>query len=516
MRRLAAAAVALLLSSSLLRAQHPPETKPPEDSEQAVPADPDAKEKEKTWDVAQPPGPSSEIPIDATSGTWMSLDVSPDGREIVFDLLGDIYAVPITGGDAKPLASGMQWDMQPRFSPDGRRIAFTSDRSGGDNVWIMNRDGSDPRQVTKETFRLLNSPAWAPDGEFVVARKHFTSRRSLGAGEMWLYHRSGGEGVQLTERPNDQKDAGEPAFSPDGRYLYYSQDTTPGPTFDYNKDPNSEIYVIQRLDRKTGTTERFVRGPGGSIRPTPSPDGKKLAFVRRVRLNTVLYVLDLESGAETPLWDGLDRDMQETWAIHGVYPAMAWTPDNRSIVLWAGGKIRRVDVGSKKVDEIPFRVRDSRRATEVVRFPVEVAPATFPVKMLRWVQVSPDGKRVLYQALGYIWVRDLPEGTPRRLTSQEDHFEFYPSFSRDGKSVVYTSWDDEKLGAIRVAPAAGGEGRIVTRKPGHFAEPAFSPDGARIVSRAAGGGGLVSDLWSRDRGLYAIPAKGGDAVLVTE
>ncbi|HEU5162155.1 MAG TPA: amidohydrolase, partial [Thermoanaerobaculia bacterium] len=347
-----------LLAAPLLFAQEPPAEKPPEGATVAVPADPDEKEKEPKWDVANPPGPSREIQIDTASGTWMSLDVSPDGREIVFDLLGDIYSLPMAGGDARPLASGLPWDMQPRFSPNGKWIAFTSDRSGGDNVWVMKRDGSAPAQVTKETFRLLNSPSWTPDGEFIVARKHFTSRRSLGAGEMWLYHRSGGEGLQLTERPNDQKDAGEPAFSPDGRYLYYSQDVTPGPVFEYNKDPNAEIYVIQRLDRKLGKTERFVTGPGGSIRPTPSPDGKKLAFVRRVRLNTVLYVLDLASGAETPLDDALDRDMQETWAIHGVYPAMAWTPDNRAIVFWSGGKIRRVDVATRAVEEIPFRVRD--------------------------------------------------------------------------------------------------------------------------------------------------------------
>ncbi len=174
--------------------------------------------------------------------------------------------------------------MQPRFSPDGKRIAFTSDRAGGDNIWVMNRDGSSPTQVSKESFRLTNSPAWTPDGDFIAARKHFSGTRSLGAGEIWLYHRTGGDGVQMTKRQTEQKDMGEPAFSPDGRYLYYSMDITPGRTYQYNKDPNDEIYAIQRLDRKTGRTDRFVSGSGGSIRPTPSHDGKWLAFVRRQRL----------------------------------------------------------------------------------------------------------------------------------------------------------------------------------------------------------------------------------------
>lgn len=510
--------VRTILLAALLLAPFPAVAQePPLDAPQPSPAVQDEKEKEKAggWDVQAPPGPAREVAIDVREGTWMSVDVSPDGRTIVFDLLGDLYTLPMEGGEAKPLTSGIAWDMQPRWSPDGQWIAFTSDRSGGDNIWIVRNDGTDPRQVTKESFRLLNSPWWTPDGQFIVARKHFTARRSLGAGEMWLYHRAGGEGVQLTEKPNDQKDAGEPAFSPDGRYLYYSQDVTPGPTFEYNKDPNGQIYVIQRLDRVTGTTERFVTGPGGSIRPTPSPDGKKLAFVRRVRLNTVLYVADLESGLETPLYDGLDRDMQETWAIHGVYPSFGWTPDSRALVFWAGGKLHRINAASKQRTEIPFHVRDSRSIREALHFPQAVSPDRFPVRMLRWVEVSPKGDQVVYQALGRLWIRDLPDGTPRRLTKQTDHLEFYPSFSRDGQSIVYTTWDDEKLGSIRVAPVRGGEGRAVTRRPGHYADPAFSPDGRTIVYRATSGGDLRSRLYSRDRGLYRIPATGGDPVLIT-
>ncbi len=467
------------------------------------------------WDVSQPPGPAREVAVDTDEGTWMSVDVSPDGKEIAFDLLGDIYVVPMGGGEAKALTQGHAWDMQPRYAPDGKRIAFTSDRAGGDNVWAMERDGSQPVQVTKETFRLLNSPAWTPDGQYLAARKHFTSRRSLGAGEIWLYHRSGGEGLQITKRPNDQKDLGEPAFSPDGRYLYYSQDATPGSVFEYNKNPHDEIYVIQRVDRESGETDRFVSGPGGAVRPVPSPDGKRLAFVRRLGVKTALFVKDLDSGRERPVYDALERDMQETWAIHGVYPAMGWTPDSRSLVFWAGGQIRRVDVETKAAAVIPFRVKATHRLAEAVRFPVEAEPSRWPVRMLRWVQVSPAGDRVVYEALGRLWVRSLPEGTPRRLRSQEDHFELYPSWSRDGKEIVYVAWDDEKLGSIRVASASGGTGRVVTDRPGHYAEPVFTPDGSRVVYRRGQGGFLTSPLWSGEPGIYVAPASGGRSTLVT-
>ena len=473
--------------------------------------DEEKKKDEPKWDVQKPGGPRKDVKLDVDEGTWMSLDVSPDGKEIAFDLLGDIYVIPIAGGEAKALASGIAWDMQPRYSPDGKKIAFTSDRAGGDNLWVMDRDGKNAKAISAETFRLVNSPVWSPDGEWIAGRKHFTSKRSLGAGEIWLWHRAGSDGLQATEKPTDQKDVGEPAFSPDGRYLYYSLDVSPGRTFEYSKDPNKQIYAIYRLDRTTGETDTFAGGPGGAIRPTPSPDGKTVAFVRRIRAKSVLVLANVESGEERVIWDGLERDMQETWAIHGVYPAFAWTPDAKSIVLWAGGKIRRIDVATKQVATIPFRVKDVRSVADALRFPVDVAPATFRPKMLRWVQTSPDGMQVAFQALGKIWIKDVAPGgsAPRRLTKQEDHFEQSPAWSRDGTSIVYTTWDDEKAGSIRIAPAAGGEGRVVTAKPGHYREPALSPDGATLVFRASGDGYLGTPLWSRETGLYRMPVAGG-------
>ena len=154
MKRTITLAMLLILATPIV-AQTPPVTA----AEPAKEEKKEDKKEEKKWDVNNPPGPSYDVPLDVTKGTWISLDVSPDGKEIVFDLLGDLYTIPFSGGEAKSITSGIAWDMQPRYSPNGKWIAFTSDRAGGDNVWVMNRDGSEPKQISKETFRLLTQPA---------------------------------------------------------------------------------------------------------------------------------------------------------------------------------------------------------------------------------------------------------------------------------------------------------------------------------------------------------------------
>ncbi len=472
-------------------------------------------EDKAAWDIENPGAPSRDVDIDTRTGTWLSLDVSPDGKRVVFDLLGDIYELAMTGGEARALTSGVAWDMQPRFSPDGKSIAFISDRDGADNLWVMGAGGETPKQVSKEDFRLVHNPAWTPDGEYLAVRKHFTKTRSAGAGEIWLYHRSGGAGLQMVEKRNDQKDINDPAFSPDGRYLYYSEDVTPGDSFEYSKDSNGEIYQVKRLDLSDGRIAPYIGGPGGAVRALPSPDGKTVAFLRRNQYRTTLYVKDIRSGTERPVYYDLDRDNQEIWAIHGLYPNGAWLPDSQSILLWAGGNLNNINILTGKAQVIPFHVSGTRKVFETVRFKTEVAPARFPVRMLRWVATSPDGSQVIYQALGKLYVKALPDGAPRRLTSQDDHVELYPAFSRDGKQVVYTSWDDEALGAVRVISARGGKSRVITSEPGHYAEPTFSPDGKTVVYRKLEGGYLRAPRWGEEPGIYAIPSKGGEAHLVT-
>lgn len=467
------------------------------------------------WDVQAGHGPTSTVEFETSEGTWMNLDVSPDGRTIVFDLLGDIYTLPIGGGRATRILGGRAYETMPTWSPDGQRIAFTSDRDGLENLWTMRADGSDLRQVSRERERQVSNPVWTPDGQYLIGRKHFRNTRSLGAGEMWIWHIGGGSGLKLTDRRNWEQNATEPALSPDGRYLYFSEDVSPGGGFQYNRNPHGVVYVVQRLDRETGERATWISGNGGSLRPVPSPDGNSIAFVRRVQDKSVLFLHDMVSGRDRPLWDGLSHDQQEAWAIFGTYSAFAWTPDSRQVVVWAQGKLWRVDAQTGRPTEIPFTAAVSQVLSEAVRFRQAVAPDQFNVKLLRWVTVSPDQRRVAYTALGKLYVKDLPDGAPRRVTSGGSELELYPAWSPDGRSLVYATWDTDSLGAIRTVGLDGRGGRRLTTEPGHYISPRYSPDGASVVYRRTGGDGVRGTAFSREQGVYLVPAAGGTARLVT-
>lgn len=473
-----------------------------------------AQEKPK-WDVSNPQGTYKEVAFTVKEGTWMNVDVSPDGKEVVFDLLGDIYSIPITGGEAKLLRGGHAFEVQPRFSPDGKKISFTSDAGGGDNVWVMNRDGSAAKQVTKETFRLLNNGVWSPDGEYIVARKHFTSQRSAGAGELWLYHISGGTGIQLTARKNDQQDLNEPVFSPDGQYIYYSEDMYPGGSFQYNKDPNNQIFVIKRFDREKGISENVTGGAGGAVRPQTSHDGKTLAFIKRVRTKTVLYLRNIQTGEEWPVYDLLSKDQQEAWTIFGSYTGYSWMPDDKGIVVWANGKINKVDVnGFNKATDIPFTCNVKQRVYDAVRFKQQLDPEKLNVNAIRNVITSPDGKWLVFNAVGYVWKKELPNGTPQRISTGKD-FEFEPAFSPDGKSLVYIAWSDVEAGGLYKVSMQGGSTSKLSSEKAIYRNPAFSPDGKQIVFLKEGSSNAMGLAYTSKPGIYTISSSGGSSTFVS-
>ena len=464
----------------------------------------------ENWQVTQPPFKLNEVAISTNETTWSSLDVSPNGKFMIFDMLGDLYKVDIKGGNATPLIQDFAWNIHPAISPDGKQVAFVSDRDGLSNVWIMDIDGTHLKQITREKKNIIHAPKWSPDGEYLVVTKGIMSSRSIPAGEIWMYHKSGGDGLQIKARNSgkrDQQNIADPAFSHDGRYIYFTENTVPGSRFEYNRDPLEGIFAITRYDRESGDERRYISGTGGAVVPTPSPDGKYVAFVRRVKDKTALFLKDIKTGTETPLTFALERDMQEGFGSEGYFTYFDWTPDASAIVYWSRGKFHIINVDSKETETLNVHIDTTVKFADALRFPVDVAPDNVEVKMTRWSQMSPNGKTILFQALGKLYVRDVKSGKVKRLTKQNDHDEYYPRYSNDGKSIVYTTWNDQDLGTVRVVSARGGKGKVISVQPGHYIEPSFSTDGKKVVFRKFTGGSLLDPKYSVDPGIYVANLK---------
>jgi len=493
------------------------------------------------WNIADTHGPADTLRFETDEGTWVNVDVSPDGRWVLFDLLGDLYRVPMAGGAAERLTSGRAFDQQPRYSPDGTSIVFVSDRSGKDNLWLADADGSHPRALTQLDDSFPTTPMWLPDGAYLVAKRHVRDTRSLGGGEIWLFSVLGGSGVKIKDKASFTSDQNEPYPSHDGRWIYYSW-TTP---FDYNKNPHAGIFQISRIDRETGEIEPVTTGPGGAIRPTVSPDGGTLAFLRRVGLKTVLVLRDLATGSERYLFDGLDHDQMETWTVHGAYPAYDWTPDGAAIVIAFAGKLHRIAVATGEVTDIPFTASVEQVVEAALHFDHRIEDNAVPVKVVRWPVVSPDGATLVFEAVGSLWKMPYEGGSPVRVTEDPDAvrraqrgrgaprgapgegmapmampiampgepFEFAPTFSPDGRTLVYTTWQDSAGGHVWSVDLTQKNPKPVrlTEIPNQYANPAVSPKGDWIaLIQGSGAANRGADLANEPYLVVSIlPIAGG-------
>ncbi len=454
-----------------------------------------------------PLAPGRTISTSFNEGSWMSVDVSPDGRTLVFDFLGDLYTVPISGGTAAPLTQGMAFDGQPRFSPDGTRVVFTSDRSGGEGIHVIALDLSDTVQVTKGKSSSYQSPEWTPDGKYVIATK-----QGPGQGKLWMYHVDGGSGIQLIDEPATRRTTGA-AFGNDDRYIWYGYRTG---SWEYNSGMRQ--YQLAVYDRETGESATRSFRYGGAFRPTLSPDGRWLVYGSRHVGQTGLRIRDLASGDERWLAFPVQRDDQESRATRDAYPGMAFTPDSRAVVAYYGGGLWRVPIDGSEPAPIPFRVDVEMAIAPEVDFdyPIEDTP-TFVAKQVRDAVPSPSGDRIAFSLLSRVYVMQWPDGTPRRLTDADVN-EHMPVWSPDGASVAYATWDDEAGGHLYRVGADGGAPERLTTTPALYNAPAWSPDGERIIA-VRGPGRAYDEALTRGvpggaDDLVWIPATGGDATVI--
>ncbi len=302
------------------------------------------KEKDSTKKATDqlPLEPERKIAFTTDKGTWMSLDVSPDGMTIVFDLMGDIYSMPITGGRTTALTRGIQYDVHPRFSPDGKSLVFISDKSGSDNIWTVDLTTKKSKQITKEKKHNFFSAEWTPDGEYIVGVK---GRRNI---KPHIYHKDGGSGSQLVSEPKNMKLI-DPAFSADGKLIYFSQRKN-----SWNYNAQLPQYQIGTYDMEDGDMAVITSRYGSAFTPTLSNDGNWMVYGTRFEDKTGLVLRNLKTGKERWLAYPVQRDEQESIAPLGVLPAMSFTPDSKNLIASYGGKIYSISVQFNSASEIKF------------------------------------------------------------------------------------------------------------------------------------------------------------------
>ena len=429
---------------------------------------------DKKEDKGLPLEASREVTISTDEGTWMSVDVHPSGQKIIFDLLGDLYELPIQGGKATRITEGLAFDSQPKYAPDGNSILFLSDKSGGNNVWVIDRNEEDTLQVTKGNTSKMQSADWSPDGDYIAVSK---GTRNF---KLHLYHKDGGEGSQLISEPERLK-ISEPTFSADGRLIWFSERMG---AWQYNaKLPQ---YQLATYDREDGKKEVMTSRYGSAFTPTLSPDGKWLVYGSRFNDKTGLIKRDLITQEEDWLAYPVQRDEQESIAPLGVLPAMSFTPDSKAIVTSYGGKIYRIPIAGGDATNIPFEVNETVAMAPQLKFdyPIEDS-ATFSVNQIRDTQISPDGSSMVFTALNKLYFMSFADRKPRRLT-QLSVMEAMPTWHPNGKEVAFVTWDNKQGGNVyKIRFDKTTKPIQLTQEKGVYTQPVWSEDNRIVVFKGS-------------------------------
>jgi amidohydrolase family protein/WD40 repeat protein len=483
--------------------------------------------------VGLPLASSRMVHFAVREGTWISLDVSPDGRTIVFELLGQLYSLPMGGGKADPLTSGLAFNRQPRFSPDGKHLAFISDRSGSANLWISDRDGRHARQLSNlrgYAYGAATSPCWSPDGRTIVLSQMLGAARpglvGVSRNLRWLlasYDVATGRMRWISDTTADRaRSALGPAFAPDGRAVYAAID-------EFRKDSWSgpENWRIGRIDVQTSeitpTTGSLVGRVG--MRPAVDRAGRYLVYASNSGSHLGFRVRDLQTDKEWWLTrESLDdAPFESSVDSRDLVPGYAFTPDGKFLVVGYGGKIHRLSIETGGAQTIPFVAEISQGLGPLAVHQFALADTAVHTRSLMHPALSPDGRRVAFSVLDRIWVMELPIGArpggrPYRLTN-DTVGEFYPSWAPDGRWMAYSTWEDGTGGTVRrvdvsEVPHAGPSISMqLTSDSALYFDTAVAPDGNSVVAVRAtmSPDRALIAMSSPDPVLVSIPARGGDS-----
>jgi len=405
------------------------------------------------------------LSFDTSEGTLISVDVSPNGKTLAFDLLGHIYLMPSNGGSAEAITKGTSWNMFPRFSPDGEKLLFTSDRSGSDDLWVQNIKTGSMKNVSKMDVPV-HQGTWSIDGKHVFG----TALNMKVRHPVYMFNMYGDKREIIPA--GSRAPVTHFAMHPTNDLIYFAHGDAPL----YRSGDRIKTY-----NKKNGAINIYIDRPGGAANPTLSKDGKFLAYVHRDDRQTVLVVRNIKTKEEKIVSRSLDYDRMDSGSFYGSYTNMSWHPNNKEIFISYGGGIHSINIITSKTKKIKFTAKVKRQIKETVRFKVDIPKDNAYTRSHRWSQQTPAG--ILYETLGDLYLKNGSK--IKNLTESTDH-ETSPYYDAKSRKVYYATWNDKDMGSIYQVDLSGNKKKKITQKPSQYGSISISSDGAMAYMRGAG------------------------------
>jgi len=413
------------------------------------------------------------ITVRTSEGTTLAFDLSPDGQQLVFDLLGQLWLMPSGGGTAHPVTDAVRdtaEDLDPAFAPDGRRIAFHGERHGRTGIWLLDLDSTAPRQLTQipNPDGIEGGPAWSPDGRRIAFARALPPDSAGGAwrSEIVLLDPGTTDEHALPLGGRRFARVRDPAWMSGGSRIGFVVPAERGA-------PGGRVWMV---DSAGGTARSLTADAVVASAPSFSPDGRHLAFFAP------------DSAGLPQVWvqrlshDGVGLGSPVRVTAHeDVTPTrIRWSADGGTLLYSADGRLWRVSPDGGPPVEIPFTAELSfhrpRYTPPAVRFAEPGVKR--PARGFMGLALSPDGRTVATLALGRLWVAPV-RAAPRAMTEVPMNAR-HLAWSPDGAELVWSAGreGEEDLFATSLA---GETTRQVTALPGSEINPQYSPDGRHLA-----------------------------------